>query len=53
MSGNLNYINYEIILAFYFHFYFIFVSLEVAEFCLFNEDFRRKYMWSCGILSVL
>ena len=27
------------------------VVLEVAEFCLFNEDFGRKYMWSCGILS--
>ena len=26
---------------------------EVAEFCLFNEDFGMKYMWSCGILSVL
>ena len=22
---------------------------EVAEFCLFNEDFGRKYMLSCGI----
>jgi hypothetical protein len=26
---------------------------EVAEFCLFKEDFGRKYMWSCGILSFL
>ena len=27
--------------------------LEVAEFCLFNEDFgTRKYKWSCGISSL-
>ena len=26
---------------------------EVAEFCLFNQDFGRKYVWSCGILSFL
>ena len=26
-------------------------SQEVAEFCLFNQDFGRKYVWSCGILS--
>ena len=25
--------------------------LEVAEFCLFNQDFGRKYVWSCGTLS--
>ena len=28
-----------------------FCILEVAEFCLFNEDFGRKYTWSCGIWS--
>ena len=26
-------------------------SQEVAEFCLFNKDFGRKYEWSCGISS--
>ena len=25
--------------------------LEVAEFCLFHEDFCRKFVWSWGILS--
>ena len=29
----------------------IHLHLEVAEFCLFNQNFGRKYVWSCGILS--
>ena len=30
-----------------------FLLQEVAEFCLFNEDFGKKQMWSCRILSLL